>query len=124
MATYEDKLTLAAFNALAGGEPGTCKLVWGTYVGTGAYGRNNPTVPNFPSRPLYVRVTADSSVSSEYLIMYRCKGSSDGSYAATVSWTEKGLSYYSTTGPTSTGDPATQMNSAGQTYVYVALLGI
>lgn len=70
MATYEDRLTLAAFNAL-GNAPGTCKLVWGTYTGTGKSGEQNPNVLTFDAMPLFIEIRPFSHPSADADYRYR-----------------------------------------------------
>lgn len=58
MATLEDRLTLAAWNAATEGR-GNTKLVWGTYTGTGESGSAHPNTLTFEGQPLWVFITYD-----------------------------------------------------------------
>ncbi len=101
---------------------GNCRIVCGSYKGTGAYGSDNPCTLNLGRKPLFVVVlpgratgygtmlcAANGSPQFDPCIQYpnsRC----------VVTWTSSGISWYGHQ------NPEYQLNAGGVTYYYVALL--
>jgi hypothetical protein len=100
---------------------GNCRVITGTYVGTGTAGEKNPTVITFPAKPLIVFIYYNSLpmiaiYGTKYNISLSANGYNRLCYA---SWSGNTLSWYDNDSHPSDGN---QMNSAGYTYNYFALL--
>ena len=111
--SHDDEL--AGLEAAIGAK-GNCKLVYGSYVGTGTAGQANPNTLSFAGKPLVVLVFTRG----DFMMMGRpCVNGfwacSDGFREADVTWNDTGLSWYHSY----TNE---QMNVSGTTYHYVALM--
>lgn len=101
---------------------GNCKIVYGTYTGTGKYGRENPNKLTFDGKPVLVIVQAQSNTTNYdfHLRMIRGCGWAVGdrgnySYTNSVAWGENFVSW--------TNDNAeTQFNLQNSVYSYIALI--
>ncbi len=93
---------------------GVPKVITGSYVGTGTYGKNNPNSITFDFEPKLVILQEDATV-----IMIR--GTSKAtyytttSYSLTLTWSGNVLSWYSTE------SAGRQFNTSGETYHWVAI---
>ena len=104
---------------------GNCKIVTGSYVGTGAV---NKTL-TFPGSPLVVIIRAVNDSPDFCLMMRNCENFHTESDLSTsergaihakcrATWTENSVSWYLVYNNTQDA----MMNGAGRTYVYAALL--
>ena len=105
---------------------GNCKIVYGSYTGTGKYGSGQPNTLNFAHKPVFVCVQqkTNPNTSTEYALrMIRdsvwANGTEDNyTYSQIVTWGANSVSWYSV-------DPnfaAQQFNESGKIYQYIALL--
>lgn len=112
--------------ALAG--CGNCKIVYGSYTGNGKYGSGNKNTLSFNHKPLLVLVQAKNYVTNTadyHLRMVRDSVWANGVhenyyFAQTVSWGDKSVTWYSTSGNTADA----QFNKSSTVYTYVALLAV
>ena len=114
----EDKAA-AALAAVA--SCGNCKIVYGTYTGTGKYGRENPNKLTFDGNPLFV-IIKGSIGSAPTLGIQAMRGwstaytgSADSSTVCHLTWGEHSLSWYNSQ---SSSD---QFNTSDSVYPYIAL---
>ena len=85
----------------------------GSYTGTGTSGADNPNTLSFPFAPQMVFVIGWATGTT--LPMLRpAQCAMNGSTVLTVSWSERGVSWYA-------ADAATQINQAGAAYYYLAI---
>ena len=101
---------------------GNCKIVYGTYTGTGKYGRENPNKLTFDGKPVLVIVQAQNNSTNFdfHLRMIRGCGWAVGdrgnySYTNSVTWGENFVSW-------TNDDAETQFNLQGSVYSYIALI--
>ena len=120
--TYEDKPTLAAWNAAEGA--GNCKIVTGTYIGDGKSGSENPVTLTFDAKPVLVVLRPQNSNtggnSDSKLVAVR-----DSNWAmvwpenkntiVNITWGSNYVSWYGTSGSAS-------MFNDSYRYRYVAFL--
>lgn len=106
-------------NALA--NPRNCRIAYGSYVGNGKAGVDNPNSLTFSFSPVlviigsnYVTNYAWPSILLHGIPSMRCDQSDDGK--SIVSWESKKVSWYS-----ESGYAAYQNNTNGTTYCYVAI---
>ena len=94
---------------------GNCKLVVGTYTGTGVYGSSNPISLTFKEEPLLLLINGGGYTA--YMTRsgrsYASNSSGDSIRAMTDTW-GKTVSWYNT------GNADLQMNRNGTTYTYLA----
>lgn len=116
----EEQAALA--QALAG--CGNCKLVYGSYTGTGKYGSSSKNKLTFERKPIYVAVfpAAQSGYNDIRLqllrnVPYAIGLGGNSSYTNTVSWTDTDVQWYS-----STSNAGCQFNEKNEVYHYLALL--
>ena len=98
------------------------KIVFGSYVGTGTKGSQNPTTINFDARPLLVIVNSQKdNYQNHASVMVRMGANAEGHNTTlnSVSWGDSSVSYWSSG---STATAGTQYNASDETYSYVALL--
>ena len=100
---------------------GNCKIVYGTYTGTGKYGRENPNKLTFSGDPLCV-IIKGSIGSAPTLGIQAMRGwntaytgSADPSTVCHLTWGEHSLSWYNSQ---SSSD---QFNTSDSVYPYIAL---
>ena len=108
---------------------GNCRIEHFSYVGTGKYGPNNPTVIPYSRRPLLVVVIGenycmmDSPFIKHYVLMIGgVYQHPDTHYSV---WGDDGLSFYSNSEPlggTIYNNPLAQMNTKNQPYAAVILI--
>ena len=101
---------------------GNCKIVYGTYTGTGKYGSANPNKLTFSGKPVLVIVQAQSNSTNFdfHLRMLRgctwAVGDRDNyNYTNEVTWGENFVSW-------SNDKAATQFNAQNTVYSYIALM--
>lgn len=105
--------TVADLEALCAGF-GNCRIVYGSYTGSGLYGADNPNTLTFDGNPLIVFVS-----NTIFLIRGSVGYSADPQYpnsSGTVIWTDHGVSWYNSSSAN------WQFSVANGTYRYVALL--
>lgn len=117
-------------SALATAAQGNCRVMTGSYVGSGEKGENSPNHLDFPFSPEVVMITGGSYRATSLFLRPGSYGASNdtagmGSVLA-LEWSEKGLSWYvdgwASGGSVSTGtSPEGQLNELGETYHYLAL---
>ena len=120
--SHDDEL--AGLEAAIGAK-GNCKIVFGTYTGTGTAGQDTPNTLTFSHKPLLVSIMPQNTEYSEVLIGFHAVRSSNFLYTnadrfnskVTLSWGETSLSWWGS-------DSDYQYNISGQTYCYVALLAL
>ena len=127
-ANYSDVFNLAAWNAAVslGGTPGSVKLVWGEYTGTGTAGAAHPNTLTFDGKPFQVIVYMDGTKSTaNKLEMVRDLEDASsytpigGPFAVKVSWGGNSVSWYN-----EGNNKQMQYNETIRTYRYFALIGI
>ncbi len=116
-AQQDDIVALSAAVALTG----NCKIVYGTYTGTGKYGRENPNKLTFDGNPLFV-IIKGSIGSAPTLGIQTMRGwytaytgSADPSTVCHLTWGEHSLPWYNSQ---SSSD---QFNTSDSVYPYIAL---
>ena len=94
---------------------GNCRIVTGSYTGTGKYDQNNPNTLTFQGKPLLVFIVGDRSC-------YAMRGcdTADVCYGSTgssisLTWGENTLSWYGV-------DALNQLNVGQRVYCYIALM--
>ena len=108
-----------------------CKIMSGSYVGTGTYGKDNKNSLTFDSPPKMLIVTSPGStfannIRSYDLLLYifgfdglapsTFTNKSDGFYMVTISGSGNTVSWYST------GSAEYQLNKSGVTYDYIVAI--
>ena len=114
-AVEEDLANLAA---AVGTHGETARIAFGSYVGTGTYGADNPNSLTFGFAPAVVVLTAATSNYQDPTLLLRPMPTlpgPDGSIAIQMTWGENGLSWYAGNSAISQG------NADGTTYYYVAI---
>ena len=101
---------------------GNCKIVYGTYTGSGKSGSANPNKLTFDGKPVLVIVQAQNNSTNFdfHLRMIRGCGWAVGdrgnySYTNSVTWGENFVSW-------TNDDAETQFNLQGSVYSYIALI--
>ena len=96
---------------------GNCTLVYGTYVGTGTYNSAGPNTLTFPGKPLAIFVARQYhffSVRGATQALAYTNSNQQGTVG--LSWGETSVSW------ANSDNAGKQLNSAGDTYYYIALL--
>ena len=115
----EDRILREDFNAdnakieAALANAGNCKIKVGSYVGTGAFGKQTPNTVVFNEKPVLVFISGPLSMTA---LHGSPNGSLNSGSTATVSWQDNSISWYSVQ------SVANQLNVSGTTYYYVALV--
>ena len=101
---------------------GNCKIVYGTYTGTGKYGRENPNKLTFDGKPVLVIVQAQSNTTNYDFHLRMIRGCNwavgdrgNYSYTNSVAWGENFVSW-------TNDDAETQFNLQNSVYSYIALI--
>ena len=93
------------------------RMDWGTYIGNGKFGSNNPTSLSFNFKPIIVlihEITSSGQVYRTWMQREQTKAKSAAGDAVTISWTDKGVSWYGTVNHG-------QNNTANATYFWIAI---
>lgn len=110
---------------------GNCKIVTGSYVGTGEHGEAHPCCLTFPFKPQIVFILAANPASSTGLVSVsgdllflrpwaKTYGrSSNSTYYQVIIWGDHSVTWHCSS--TSSGSPSQQANTAGTTYYYIAI---
>ena len=118
--------TLAELTANVGSTGHNARIVYGSYVGTGTYGRNSKNTLSFDFTPVLV-VTSSNEYHNHItnptiFLRGRTIACSENLYSnldqcqkQTVSWSDTGVTWYCT------DDAWGQNNVSGRTYFYVAI---
>ena len=109
--------TVAQHTAAIGTGGHNCRIAWGSYVGTGAFGTDSPNSLSFDFTPAVILIRTPG-VRYTTVLVRGCTtshGCINDSYEIQVSWTDAGVSWYS---PDASN---TQNNSSGSTYYYTAM---
>ena len=116
-------MVLSSRGGVVGGG-GNTRIAYGSYTGTGQSGESHPNALTFEFKPVAVFIGGVGTTESEgFPGMFirgldwghSCTTAGGGGYAIMVSWTDSGLSWYST------ANQYHQMNGNNVTYYYVAL---
>ena len=101
---------------------GNCKVVYGTYTGTGKSGSANPNKLTFDGKPVLVIVQAQSNTTDFDFHLRMIRGCdwavgdrNNYSYTNSVAWGENYVSWYN-------NKAETQFNLQGSVYSYIALI--
>ena len=117
-AAIEEKgSAIEAVAASLGSGGKTCRIAWGSYVGTDTYGPSGPCSLTFDFRPMVVMVRVNQFRNHSTFI--RAATSGETTYASgsalVASWGDHSVQWYSTE------SAIIQNNFQGYTYHYVAL---
>lgn len=95
------------------------RIVTGSYVGTGTYGRDNPNKLDFDSPPKIVFVSPErnSSVFTGIFVRGVISVMLRSNVYVYTKWSENGLSWYTTE-----NTPVYQLNDSGAEFYYIAIL--
>lgn len=99
-----------------------CRVAWGSYTGTGTYGKDHPTTLSCDFTPVMLAVYNRDSNNITPVFAFREMtefgyNSSGGINA--ITWGERGVSWYVTSGNTMSVNY--QMNVSGKTYHYLII---
>ena len=128
----EDKVLREEFNAdnakidAALAAAGNCKIVTGSYVGTGGWGGSHPCTLTFEKKPLLLFLdvgTYHSHNSTQWHpVIFRDAtrvGAEDNNTPNVVTWTDTSVSWYYTNNNGTS--PTQQFNKADVTYHYIMI---
>ena len=123
-ADAEDVTALGeSVNAALGSGGHNCRIICGSYIGTGTYGAASPTSLTTGFAPVLVIVQDTEHAGYDPAILIRgmtVGRNNSGKSTLAVSWRDDGVSWYTTN--TSANLPAAiQMNTADQTFYYAAI---
>ena len=104
--------------AIAEAAKGNCRIVTGTYTGTGKYGPSNRNTLTFDGKPLLVIIQNTFSITavSSTPVAPVLQDGGNQYYSLSFTWTDNSVSWYNET------TAERQLNVSGRTYYYVALL--
>ena len=117
-------------SALATAAQGNCRVMTGSYVGTGENGKTTPNHLDFPFSPEVVMITGGSYRATSLFLRPGTGGAANDTAGMggvlALEWSEYGLSWYAdgwaSGGSVSTGtSPEGQLNELGEAYHYLAL---
>ena len=111
-----EELTVLAAEVGSGGK--TCRITGGSYVGTGTYGSDKPTVLNIDFKPLAVFISAkdkNGNATGHCVLLFgQPKAKCCASETITVTWSSRSVSWYGTVNHG-------QNNTANATYFWIAI---
>ena len=120
-----DAQTVSALAKNLGAAGHNCRIAFGSYTGTGAYGSANPNTLQFDFKPALVFIAIanwDGGIHNPSLLMRpRAVGSSrptaDSYSQLTVTWGDRSVAWYMN----GKESPYYQLNVGGQLYYYTAI---
>ena len=102
---------------------GNCRIVWGSYTGSGTFGADNPNTLSFEAKPLLLAIMPSTNSGSSAHGFLAVRGSTftytHPEYFNSinqVTWTNRGAAWYCA------ANADYQFNSGGMVFYYVALL--
>ena len=97
---------------------GNCRIVTGSYVGTGSYGSATPNTLTFPGKPLMVFVNGGFTFTAVSPANTTAVFQEGGNmyYSIQLTWQDNSVSWYHE------NSVGSHMNVLGRTYYYMALL--
>ena len=131
-----DRIMMSDFNdmtakldtGLAAAAQGNCRIVTGSYVGTGTYGSEHPNTLTFTFQPrvIFLDTYADESYNSipEYYILFQGAPrfvTPGGNSRNALLWNENMVSWYYTGRADDSDGPERQLNISGRTYHYITI---
>ena len=131
-----DQILRADFNednqkidaALAEASKGNCRIVAGSYVGTGEWGEEHPNSLTFAFPPqmviLGINLALESGNVPKYFLLFpTCPyfQSASGSGRNNVTWSGNSISWYCPASFSDQDKPGMQFNREGDTYHYLAI---
>ena len=108
---------LAALAAGLGSGGKNCRIAWGSYMGDGKYDSSNPNTLTFDFKPMLVYLTQSYGGDDTHFLRPAAGNSGTSYQTLFVTWTDHGLSWYSTGTQSSA---FMQYNYLGCTYYYIA----
>lgn len=99
-----------------------CRVAWGSYTGTGTYGKDHPTTLSCDFTPVMLAVYNRDSNNITPVFAFRDMtefGFNSSGGVNTVTWGERGVSWYVNSGNTMSTNY--QFNTAGATYHYLII---
>ena len=105
---------------------GNCRIAQGSYVGTGGTGANYPCQLNFDFKPMIVFMNTNQHYPEAEHLLWSRPGATftyprDTSVEYHLTWQERGIQWYATTGLNSPAAPNQQLNTEGVEYHYTVL---
>ena len=91
-----------------------CRIISGTYTGTGTYGEGNKNTLTFAFVPMVVRVFPPEGSYAAATMLRNGNTALHGNYTFPIEWGEHSVSWYSK------NSAADQLNYSGKTYHYIA----
>lgn len=123
-----------------GGLPVPARIVYGTYTGTSAHGRNNPNILTFDFAPLLVCVFTQPTDAANHLFwagemqLVMCRGIEEQAWckdplgnptwtqaARKIRWDDNSVTWYANLATGVGGGAEVQWNTSGKIYHYVAI---
>ena len=99
---------------------GNCRIVYGSYVGTGLASMDHPNMLTFTQTPKFVAIANnDTHLFLVQGVAYAYVYKQENTYRNQVNWTDTGVSWNV---PNNYQDAYAQMDTEGSTYFYIALL--
>lgn len=99
-----------------------CRVAWGSYTGTGTYGKDHPTTLSCDFTPVMLAVYNRDSNNITPVFAFREMtefGYSSSGGINAITWGERGVSWYVTSGNTMSTNY--QMNASGKAYHYLII---
>lgn len=97
---------------------GNCKIAYGSYTGTGTFGKSNPNTLTFDFYPIVVLVGEQKNAGEIVGPMVRGQTETQtGSATNNIEWSDNGVSWYY---GSSYGE-SHQLNEEGTVYIYAAI---
>lgn len=108
---------LANLTTALGSGGKTCRVTYGSYVGTREYGKDNPNTLTFDFYPILIWVGSSShgdyTGSPTIMLRGQEEANAENAYVMTVTWSDNGVSWYGS-------DTGNNQNNIG-TFFYVAI---
>ena len=121
-------MTAKLDSSLAAAAQGNCRIVTGSYVGTGTYGAEHPNSLTFDFQPRIVflgtNLVDDYNSVPEYYLLFRSAAhfvARNTSSKNTLTWGEKTVSWYYPGSVSESNQDVKQFNESGVTYHYIAI---
>ena len=118
-ALHDNAAALSALQTALGSGGQNARVAFGSYVGDGTYGPNHPTSLQFDFTPVFVYVVENDNHQKSPMVRGCTETNSTYGGSITLAWTDRGVSWYTSTGVTN--PHLNQNNRNNEMYYWIAI---
>ena len=118
-ALHDNAAALSALQTALGTGGRTARIAYGSYMGDGAYGPEHPSSLAFDFTPVFVLIAENDNHDKSPMLRGCTETNSTYGGSITLAWTDRGVSWYTSTGVTN--PHLNQNNRNNEVYYWIAI---